>query len=156
LDQRVYPQAPIVSTGFVKWKVFSSRCERRETEKGTDVRCRISRVLCAAVGALQCTDHGVYHTLQNVQYLERYAQWLPGVDGTDFVTERHEYEFVGNTLVGLCNRGQYENGEKVDKVKSHEDSSALGRGSYMTEWRGVVEDVVVQNRTTWCTHIACD
>jgi hypothetical protein len=39
--------------------------------------------------------------------------------------------------VGPCNRGQYENGEKVDEVKSHEDSSAFGRGSYMTVGWGI-------------------
>lgn len=50
--------------------------------------------------------------------------------------------------MGPCNRGQYENGEEVDKIKSHEDSSAFGRGSYMSEWCRVVENVVVQNRTT--------
>lgn len=98
-----------------------------------------------AVGSLQYTDHGVYHSLQNIQYLESMPS-VSGVDSTDFVTERHE--FVVNTLVVLCNRGQYENGEKVDKVESHEDSSIFGRGSYMTEWRRAVKNVVVQSRTT--------
>lgn len=52
-----------------------------------------------------------------------------GFDRTDFVvTERHEFEFVGNSfVVGPCNRGQHENGEKVDKAKSHDDSSVFIR-----------------------------
>lgn len=79
---------------------------------------------------MQRTDHGIYHSLRKRSVSRKYAQRLLGVDSTDFVTERHES--VVNTLVGLCNRGQYENGEKVDEVKSHEDSRVFGRGSYIT------------------------
>jgi hypothetical protein len=68
-----------------------------------------------------------------------------GFDRTDFVTERHES--VGNTLVvGPCNRGQYENGEKVDEAQSHDDSSVFIQSRSL--YNGVASGVVVQNRTT--------
>jgi hypothetical protein len=50
-------------------QVFGHGVNTTRRRKATDVRYCVGLVLCVAVGALQRTDHGIYHSLQNVQYL---------------------------------------------------------------------------------------
>jgi hypothetical protein len=55
-------------------------------ENGTDVSRRAGRLLCAAVGTRQRTNHGILPLPKKENALSKKdAQWMPGIASTDFV-----------------------------------------------------------------------